>query len=86
MTMYQRRADLVVEEAGEEVYLQGHDGEWLVLRGSAKALWVALGVPHTTGELVHALSEAYEGGPDQIASDLESTLEEWSARNLVVTV
>ena len=82
---YARNEHLKVELDGDRAYVELDRCTWAVLDRSASAIWESIATPQTLPEIVAYLLDRFAGDETVIASDVSSTLAEWSERGLVST-
>ncbi len=80
---FHRFPGLAVEYVGDRPCIAVGPDSWIVLEGTAVALWDLLAEPRTSLELVDRLSDMFAGPVTAIEDDAASALEEWERRGLV---
>jgi hypothetical protein len=81
---YKRNDELSVENSGATCYVLVNPGSWVVLEGSARALWEEIEINRTLTEIVDRLLAKYSGDTTAIATDTWETLREWVALGLAI--
>ena len=71
------------DDLGEQILLTTPAGAYLVLEGTAAAVWRLLDRARSLDDLVDACAREYEGDRDQMRRDLDEVLREWAGRGLV---
>jgi len=79
----QTPGQLVAEVEGELVMMSLEQGEYYGLDAIATDIWRRLAQPVRVVDLVHQLTDAYEGDPDVIAADLCRFLTALAGKGLV---
>jgi Coenzyme PQQ synthesis protein D (PqqD) len=80
---YRRLPGLAVEYVDDRPCIAIGPDSWLVLEGTAVALWDLLTEPGTPRQLADRLSDMFAGPPAAIEDDVTAALAEWERAGLV---
>jgi hypothetical protein len=81
---YRRPLGLAVEQVDGRLCIGVGPDSWVVLEGTAVALWELLAEPRTSLELANRLSDTFAGPWAAIEDDVASALDEWERHGLVL--
>lgn len=80
---YRPDPTITAQDLGDRILLAPPQGAYLVLEGTAVALWRLLDRPRSAAELADECAERYRGSLDDIRADITVTLRDWTERGLV---
>jgi hypothetical protein len=80
---YRRLPGLAVEYVDDRPCIAVGTDSWVVLEGTAVALWDLLTEPHTPRQLADRLSGTFAGPLAAIEDDVTAALDEWERGGLV---
>jgi hypothetical protein len=79
-----RQAGVLVQEAhGQTVLLRVDDGSYYTLDEVGAVIWELCDGSRTTGEIVDAVCDAFDGPPEQVGSDVLDFVTELLAERLL---
>lgn len=86
MKRYQQAPNVHKQETSGQVIVSVEEDRWCVLEGTSVMLWRLLQNAVEIHALVDECCRTHAGDPERIRHDVETTVEDWLSRGLVVDV